>query len=92
MIPVYGCVQEDEWGIVQTTGNGSVFLPDRDDIVRYHRSGMTVSRMEDTGGDLVSIFAVVMKYRKEESTDNRMQEVWMSCPTIRPAVHVAFTH
>ena len=58
MIPsfVFGLVQVDREGIVRIDDDNAVFMSGRDDVVRYHASGITVSRMEDTG-ELVSTCA-----------------------------------
>ena len=52
-------MQKDTDGIVQVMGDGAVFMSDPYNVVRYHRSGMTVSKMEDAG-DLVSTCLEVM--------------------------------
>ena len=53
---VFGLVQVDREGIVRIDDDNAVFMSGRDDVVRYHASGITVSRMEDTG-ELVSMCA-----------------------------------
>ena len=53
---VFGLVQVDRKGIVRIDDDNAVFMSGRDDVVRYHASGITVSRMEDTG-ELVSMCA-----------------------------------
>ena len=49
-------MQVDEGDIVQVDDEDAVFLPGPDNIVRYHASGITISKMGDTG-DTVSIYA-----------------------------------
>ena len=46
---VFGLVQADREGIVRIDDDNAVFMSGRDDVVRYHASGITVSTMEDTG-------------------------------------------
>ena len=48
--------QVDKASIVKMVGDDAIFMSGRDDVVRYHASGITVSRMEDTG-ELVSTCA-----------------------------------
>ena len=47
---VFGLVQVDREGIVRIIDDDdAVFIYGRDGVVRYHGSGITVSRMDDTG-------------------------------------------
>ena len=45
---VFGLVQVDMEGTIRIDHDDAVFMSGRDDVVRYHASGITVSRMEDT--------------------------------------------
>ena len=58
--------------------DGAVFMSDPDNVVRYHRSGITVSRTQDAG-DLVGVgLGLVLGVGSSEQRD-----VW-KCITIEP--------
>lgn len=64
------CEQEDEWDIVQTASENAVFMPGPDNIIRYHQGGVTVSRMEHAGEDLVSVHAIHLRDSRPGHTRN----------------------
>jgi len=64
MLHLIGRVQVDDGGVVWVMDDAA-FMSGRDDIVRYHASGVTVSRMEDAGG-LVSMRVRGLRYSSKQ--------------------------
>ena len=58
--------QVDKASIVKMVGDDAIFMSGRDDVVRYHARGITVSRMTDTG-DPVRMHGGALRDRKKEA-------------------------